>query len=298
MPRTRTYGLDIDTIRFAQRVKQGSGTTILPEPLKQINKFVVGIKKLKLWDSMVCWPMRSIHNAGTGSTVYSLGGLTVSNGTMVNAPSWEQRGLYFRPTSYINAINYPNYPYTYTGEEDGGFGLTIFSVVNPLGWLPNGTSRDLALLGGWTGRPILALTTGVGGGDTMYLQKFCVAYNYTPLGGSYINNYMRIYGAPSVNTTYYKNNFFFAGYSPSSIRETCSFTVDDINRLNGTSSQPVLSYGILPTSPVQLRVGSVNASTNGLISISALINIPISTDTMQLIRNLYKRTLGIGLNLP
>ena len=105
MPRTRTYGLDVDTIAYAARVKAGSGVTILPEPLKQLNKFIVGIKKLGLWSSMVCWPMRSIHNAGTGTTVYSLGGLGTYNGTMTNSPTWGFNGVSFIASSYINVAN-------------------------------------------------------------------------------------------------------------------------------------------------------------------------------------------------
>ena len=105
MPRTRTYGLDVDTIAYAARVKAGSGVTILPEPLKQLNKFIVGIKKLGLWNSMVCWPMRSIHNAGRGSTVYSLGGLGTYNGTMVNNPTWGFNGVSFITSSYIDVPN-------------------------------------------------------------------------------------------------------------------------------------------------------------------------------------------------
>lgn len=292
MPRTRTYGLDNDTLAYAARVKAGSGKTILPENLKQINKFVVGIKKLGLWNSMVCWPMRSIHNAGTGSTVYSLGGLGVHNGTMINAPSWEQNGVFFRPNSYIDAINYPNYPY-----NTGQYGLTIFSVVNPLGWLPNGTSRDLILLG--SSFPRLHLTTGVLGGNSIWLQKHSINYNDPSLGAGYVNNYTRAFGSSSVNTDYYKNNFFFAGYSPGSTIETCLFAVDSQTRLNGSgSTQSALSFGIVPTSPIQLRVGSTNSNTNGLISISTLINIPISSDVMQLLRTLYRNTLGVGLNLP
>jgi hypothetical protein len=103
MPRTRTYGLDNDTLAYAARVKAGSGKTILPENLRQINKFVVGMKKLGLWNSMVCYPMRSIHNAGTGSTVYSLGGLGVHNGTLVNTVSWGNLGIFWSiNNSYLN----------------------------------------------------------------------------------------------------------------------------------------------------------------------------------------------------
>ena len=106
MPRIRTYGLDADTIAFAARVKTGSGKTILPENLKQLNKFIIGTKKLGLWNTMVCWPMRSVHNAGTGSTVYSLGGMGIYNGSMVNGPTWGNNGMAFPITnSYIDALN-------------------------------------------------------------------------------------------------------------------------------------------------------------------------------------------------
>jgi hypothetical protein len=103
MPRTRTYGLDVDTIAFAARVKTGSGKTILPENLKQINKFVIGAKKLGIWNTMVCWPMRSIHNAGTGSVIYSLGGFGVYNGTLSNVALWSDKGIITRSDVSGNA---------------------------------------------------------------------------------------------------------------------------------------------------------------------------------------------------
>jgi hypothetical protein len=58
-----------------------------------INYFVKGIKRLGLWSSMVCWPLRSTQNAGTGSTAYSLGGLGTYNGTLVNGPTWGADGI-------------------------------------------------------------------------------------------------------------------------------------------------------------------------------------------------------------
>jgi hypothetical protein len=58
-----------------------------------LNFFVKGIKRLGLWDDMVCWPLRSAQNAGTGSTAYSLGGLGTYNGTLVNGPTWGEDGI-------------------------------------------------------------------------------------------------------------------------------------------------------------------------------------------------------------
>ncbi len=64
-----------------------------------VNYFVRGIKRLGLWSSMVCWPLRSTQNAGTGSTAYSLGGLGTYNGTLVNGPTWGTDGIAFVRTS-------------------------------------------------------------------------------------------------------------------------------------------------------------------------------------------------------
>jgi hypothetical protein len=138
----------------------------------------------------------------------------------------------------------------------------------------------------------------VGGGNSIALQKSIINYNDSSLGSSYINSYTRAFGTTNINTVYYKNNFFFTGYSPGSTIQTCFFTVDNEMRFNGGSIQPIQAFGNLPTSPVQLRVGSQNNSTSGLISISTIINISISPDTMQLIRKIFKDTLGKDLNLP
>jgi hypothetical protein len=59
----------------------------------EINHFVKAIKRLGLWNHMVCWPLRSAQNAGTGSTAYSLGGLGAYHGTLVNEPTWSVDGV-------------------------------------------------------------------------------------------------------------------------------------------------------------------------------------------------------------
>ena len=74
---------------------QASGAT----DIDNINAFVIGVKALGLWDSMVCWPLRSAQNAGTGSTAYSLGGLGTYNGTLVNGPTWGADGVTFASAS-------------------------------------------------------------------------------------------------------------------------------------------------------------------------------------------------------
>jgi hypothetical protein len=61
-------------------------------PRQQIRDFAKGVNDLGLWSSMVCWPLRSSQNYGTGTTAFSLGGLGTFNGTLVGGPTWAADG--------------------------------------------------------------------------------------------------------------------------------------------------------------------------------------------------------------
>jgi len=73
----------------------------------QINAFVKGVKNLGFWSDMVCWPLRSTQNSGTGATAYSLGGFGIYNGTLVNSPTWGTDGITFTSGS-SQTITVPN----------------------------------------------------------------------------------------------------------------------------------------------------------------------------------------------
>jgi hypothetical protein len=93
---TLARGYDADATAFAA----ASGAT----DVAALSAFVKGVKELGLWSNMVCWPLRSTQNAGTGTTAYSLGGLGTFNGTLTNGPTWEADGVTFDGTNdYINA---------------------------------------------------------------------------------------------------------------------------------------------------------------------------------------------------
>lgn len=90
----------------------------------QINSFVVQIKNLGLWSSMVCWPLRSSQNAGTGITAYSLGGLGTYNGTLVGSPAWGANGIELTSLTSISA----SAPY---GTTAGSlFGITKVNALS------------------------------------------------------------------------------------------------------------------------------------------------------------------------
>jgi hypothetical protein len=80
-------GFDADAATYFDRAGVTDATA-----KAQINAFVKGVKALGLYNSMVCWPLRSAQNSGT-NTVYSLGGLGTYNGTLVNSPTPGTNGL-------------------------------------------------------------------------------------------------------------------------------------------------------------------------------------------------------------
>ena len=75
-------GFDADAAAYFERAGVTDATA-----KGQINAFVKGVKDLGLYNNMVCWPLRSAQNAGSGTTAYSLGGLGIYNATLVNSPA-------------------------------------------------------------------------------------------------------------------------------------------------------------------------------------------------------------------
>ena len=98
----RTYGIDPDVIAYNARIVTAGNQSLSMQSIKDLNQFVISLKKMNLWASMVCWPLRSIYNAGTGITAYSLGGLGVYNGTLTGGPLWGINGIETTSTSYIS----------------------------------------------------------------------------------------------------------------------------------------------------------------------------------------------------
>ena len=85
---SRTSGFDGDAAAYFDRAGVTDATA-----KQQINAFVVGVKALGLWNNMVCWPLRSAQNKGSGTTAYSLGGLGTYNASLVSGPTWSADGV-------------------------------------------------------------------------------------------------------------------------------------------------------------------------------------------------------------
>jgi hypothetical protein len=285
MPRTRTYGLDVDTIAYAARVKAGSGVTILPEPLKQLNRFIVGIKKLGLWNSMVCWPMRSIHNAGTGSTVYSLGGLGTFNGTMQNSPVWNRdgSGIFFDQVVNYKRIDIPVTTAGWTQASICGiFRSTHFDPFTLLVTLDNVNTQNDA-----TAK--LALGVFQSNGQNLLRSS--------SLSPGFITRFTRITPGPMPSGY----NYYFGQtnniYDPVNGNYFIQQNNSTGNTQEGTGVLPYLSNG---TS--SFLFNTYGTGTTGrredTAAFAVIFRRTLGLNTSNLFKQLFRQTIGTGLNLP
>lgn len=83
----------------------------------QINDFVKGLKGLNLWNTSVFWPMRLTQNASSGTTLYSLGGLGIHNGTFSGTT------LPIRNADGINFL---------TGDVNSRIAVSTLSLAPPM----------------------------------------------------------------------------------------------------------------------------------------------------------------------
>jgi hypothetical protein len=94
-------GYDADAAAYFNRATVTDATA-----KQQINAFVVGVKALGLWNSMVCWPLRSAQNKGSGTTAYSLGGYGTYDSSIVGTISWGTNGMVYANDSSLKYIAY------------------------------------------------------------------------------------------------------------------------------------------------------------------------------------------------
>ena len=105
----RFYDLDIDVKNYAKRIMDAGHKC--PADINSVSDFVKGLKILNLWGNVVFWPLRANQNAGSGLTAYSLGGLGIYNGTLVNSPSWQANGITVTSTATItDGFGAPTFP--------------------------------------------------------------------------------------------------------------------------------------------------------------------------------------------
>jgi hypothetical protein len=236
-----------------------------PTAQTQINDFVVGIKELGLWNNMVCWPLRSAQNAGTGTTAYSLGGAGTFNGTLTNGPTWGTDGITF------DGIN--DYIQTTLNPANGNISLAFCATaVFPI-----------------VGKDMFAVSS-----DDITNRKICL--NWTSAasglvrldanrGGTFTDNIIRI------NDTNTASRVF------------CQASHDGSNfyvQKDAAAIQSSAYSGSVLGTGANIAIG---ARTGGGVYYEGNISFVYYMNTSShsnytSIYNLYKTTLGTGLGLP
>ena len=226
----------------------------------QINAFVKGVKNLGLYNSMVCWPLRSSQNAGTGTTAYSLGGLGSYNGTLTNGPTWETDGVLFNRTlaTHISATR----PIGTLASS----AYSIFSVhINLV--------EDSEYRAVWIGRDALA--------DRMFFRTIGDAFMASNAGPA----------APSsVDGTHSTVLVGEAGDTPKSVLAYKDGLVAATASGNATGTNTIYCIG---------GDGVLNTRSFGFpIAFNGAFDLALSAAQILQIHTLYKNTLGAGLGLP
>jgi hypothetical protein len=255
----RAWGGGIDP--DAQAFIDASGAT----DIEGINDFVKGIKALGLWNSMVCWPLRSSQNAGTGSTAYSLGGLGTYNGTLVNGPTWGADGITFAAASsqqISTNLSFVTYP------------LVAFAIIKVTS-IPTASSAS-----------IIDNDTGLNPNRNWALgfQNFAGNENYAYAFSTTANNGL---------TPAYTLSANFESYIYNLNSSTHALSKNGVEIASATHG---LTLNTSATPKVFIGSRSDGArGFNGPIALAGLISGTVSNSVFN---DLLKSTLGQGLGLP
>ena len=244
---------------------QTSGATARSE----INHFVKAIKGLGLWNSMVCWPLRSSQNAGTGTTAYSLGGLGTYNGTLVNGPTWGINGV------------------TLDGSNDYIIATLPFDIKKSSVFQVN------KLINPGTG----AFNSYFGAGDASSISgsENLIVHQGSSFGGGF--------GITQSNQNIVQNNisngsnFFAIAFNGG----LTSFSGKTIGGSNVTINGNYVSTGCVNCGKLGIGCHFFVDSPIAFSNINVSINIVFQNsniDLQNLIYPIYKKTLGQGLGLP
>jgi hypothetical protein len=242
-------------------------------PRQQIRDFAKGVNDLELWNSMVCWPLRSSQNAGTGTTAYSLGGLGTFNGTLVNGPAWGVDGIAFGGnTQYIEYS--PQFSIDFT---EGGY--SVHAVWSGLGVAVSSLEGAFGLFSSSDDVLDNVITTGVFGGTT-----------WLPQSRNYNGN--RYHGSSAGNLSIGGN----VGYGWNADTLTLQTNGSDMTISLSASSTPSNGLKTIRTSGRNNTTASATSRVSYLIAFPP--NIGMTTGLMTSIYNTAKQTLGQGLGLP
>ena len=239
-------------------------------PRKQIRDFSAGVNDLGLWNSMVCWPLRSSQNYGSGTTAYSLGGLGTFNGTLVNGPTLGADGVLF---AYSTAAKI-----TTTLAQASSDDINIFAAVecNPFITNPH----------------CICGTRGGAGGSA---AGFTSAQDWYGNGGGTII-WDATGGAP---IDIYTTRITSGAYNVYTSRVQCSSATKTAGVKFNTGTEATKSAVVTYNAGSTFAIGNQNpTSADSLGGKMPFISYFKTPSLSSSVYTLYKSTLGTGLGLP
>jgi hypothetical protein len=267
----KTYGMDNDVLAYNARIVAGGNQSLSMQSLRQLNQFIKEIKKIGIWDDMVCWPMRQSHNAGSGTTVYSLGGFAKStfNGSIINNGTWTPNGILLDP-NLSSSIDVSNF------------------IINDLIKGPN----------------FIAFFTPIGTAINVSAEYFAMRYSSVDFV---------IYGHRGIGST----NAVMLNYYGSDAIRNFSSTLATTSMLNvpnciaysrlNVSMSTILQTSSLATTPLSSSSTRIspstlnittrtNATSTTLFDFIAIFNSYNAFSNRELLKNIFKKTLGQSTN--
>jgi len=272
----RTYGMDADVVAYNARIVAGGNQSLSMQSLRQLNQFVISIKKMGLWHNMICWPLKANQNAGSGTIAYSLGGFGILNGTLISNPTWGPTGIIFNNLDQYISLS---------GASINAGNFTSLSILSTIA--SNNNSHLFGLFQYLSSNPTRGVNHAIFG----------------PTGNGVIN-FAGLTGGTrqkgNQNVTNVGIGFYYASAGVSDLSDPVNST--GFVQLNFTRNTTSSGSGTLPYtfgSNLYWLFGFQGSIRNEIASFQAWFSgIPLTQSQLLQIQNLYKSTLGEGLGLP
>ena len=271
----RTYGMDADVISYNARIVAGGNQSLSMQSLRQLNQFVISIKKINLWNKMICWPMKSSQNAGAGTVVYSLGGLPVYNGAFSNSPEWTPYGIDTLDSTNNRGVQIDNLP--------------TLLIANRFSIMVVSRGLEPTQAGGAFGHNAVAWNST---GGTQNGPNF-IAKNFTA-GGTFA-----VQKSSTVVSTNITNTIDYSNFHSAFVTSDGSTGFGNIDALYSATSTSLIAGALTATNPLYFgRRDAASANFRCIVSFGAVFFDIDLRNNINFINNLYKTTLGDGLGLP
>jgi hypothetical protein len=243
--------------------------------------FIKGIKTLGLWNTFVCWPLRSGQNASTTLTAQSLGGLGTYNAALTNGgvSAWGLNGITASGAagSYLYVPSYP-----VVTSPHSLFGVNTVSISGTAGGFANiihtGGAQGTSSVGRLNLFGFTATTFLITGSSLRFLT-----------GGN--NQRTSADANRNLNTPYFRA----ASYNPD--LTSISHIIDGTVISDGA---PTGGTGNLPFTDSNTGLSLLSTQLNGVTNTSPFVGLCtgyLTSAQHNSIRALYKSTLGVGLGL-